>query len=407
MKKLHMMIVMVLIMVPGMMGCNSNQDTLRGDRAQMDQDNQKTANTIQNKGQLQSVFLTDLQFNSLGMRVDSLPVRTLTGVVEANGHLRVPPQHEATLTAILGANVYSIHVLEGEQIADGQILAYLTHPDLTRLQTGYVKRINEKSFLEEEYLRQKRLYEEEVGSGKEFQKIKAEYQAILAEVKGYEIQLKQLNLDPVKIRNGDIYESVPVLSPMDGFIKKVMIQIGQYVEPQKELFMIVNTDYIHADLMVFEKDIHKVRNGQQVYFTVESLPGKILSAKIFSVGRHFEQNPKAVHIHAEIDKKDDMLIPGMYINGKIHTDHNPVRALPEEAIARDGDNSYIFPAEKQNLNSDKGWIFQPVAVVTGLEDGGWVEVRLLDPLLPGSRVAWNNAYYLIAEMEKGETPPEH
>jgi cobalt-zinc-cadmium efflux system membrane fusion protein len=111
-----------------------------------------------------------------------------------------------------------------------------------------------------------------------------------AEVKGYEAQLKQLSLNVKKVQGGDIYQYVPVVSPIDGYIEKVEVQIGQYVDPQTEMFMIVNTDHIHADLMVFEKDVHKVKKGQEIAFTVESIPGTTLSAKIYSVGKQFEQN---------------------------------------------------------------------------------------------------------------------
>ncbi len=87
-------------------------------------------------------------------------------MVEANGQLEVLPQHEATVTAILGANVTSIKVIEGDQVSRGQVLAYISHPNLTRLQTDYIRAYSQLQFLEKENQRQKRLYEEEVGSGK-------------------------------------------------------------------------------------------------------------------------------------------------------------------------------------------------------------------------------------------------
>merc|ERR1712000_358069 len=147
------------------------------------------------------------------------------------------------------------------------------------------------------------------------------------------------------IRQGEIYEQVPVVSPISGYIEKVEVQLGQFVDPQTVMFRIVNTDHIHADLMVFEKDVYKVKKGQKLTFTVESVPGTTLTAEIYSVGKQFEQNPKAVHVHAEIDNKEDFLIPGMYINGKIRTGEEAVPALPEEAIIEEEGNPYIFTAQ--------------------------------------------------------------
>merc|ERR1711916_240531 len=132
---------------------------------------------------------------------------------------------------------------------------------------------------------------EKVGSGKTLQEIKSDYFSIKGEVKGYEAQLRQLNLNVGRIRKGNLSEQVPVVSPIDGYIEKVLIQLGQYIQPQTGMFKIVNIQHIHADLMVFEKDVYKVKEGQKISFTVESVPGSRLTAKIYSVGKQFEQNP--------------------------------------------------------------------------------------------------------------------
>src|SRR5690606_35137633 len=110
---------------------------------------------------------------------------------EANGQLEVPPQNEASVTAILGANIVSITVIEGDDVKKGQVLAYLSHPNLTRLQSDYLEAYSSLQFLEQEFQRQQRLYEEEVGSGKTFQQAQADYHAKQAMVKSYASQLRQ------------------------------------------------------------------------------------------------------------------------------------------------------------------------------------------------------------------------
>ena len=367
------------------------------------------------KGQVQEelsdegeVHLSELKKNSIGIKVDVIPTRPLSGVVEANGQLEVPPQHEATVTAILGANVTAIKVIEGDKVKKGQTLATLAHPNLSRLQSDYVRAYHQLQFLQKEYERQKKLYDENVGSGKVFQQTQADYLSMKGEVKGFEAQLGQLNLNIAKVQNGDVYQNVPVVSPIDGYIEKVKVQIGQYVDPQKDMFMIVNNEHIHADLMVFEKDVHKVKKGQDISFTVESVPGVTLKAKIYSVGKQFEQNPKAVHVHAEIEKKNDFLIPGMYINGRIHTGEKAVLALPESAVIEEEGKSYIFTVTPPSQDDNEmEWGFKAVEIRTGLVDDGWVEIKLLEPLPEKTKVAWDNAYYLIAEMKKGATEHGH
>lgn len=354
------------------------------------------------EGGLTTVVLTAQQFNALGMKVDTLSKRNFSSVVVANGQLEVLPQNEASVTAIIGANIISIDVFEGKKVNKGQVLAYLSHPDLLNLQTRYLNAWNQLQYADKEYQRQKRLYEEQVGSGKDFQKIQSDFLSLTGEVKNLEAQLKLLKLDPEKIKQGNIVEQVPVISPINGFIEKVNVKTGQYVDPQMQMFEVINNDHIHADLMVFEKDVHKVKEGQNVTFSIESVPGETLSAKIFAVGKSFEQNPKAVHVHAEIENKKGLLISGMYITGRISTGEDYAYALPEGAIVNEDGKSVIFISEQDK----DGWKFEPVEIISGQQEDGFVEIKLSSPLKKGSLVAMNNAYYLLSEMKKGETGEE-
>ena len=353
------------------------------------------------------VHLSQEQFASLQMRVDTLKLRNMGEYVEANGELEVPPQNEATVTAIIGANVQSIKVIEGDKIKKGQVLAYLSHPDIIDVQTEYSSNWNQLQFLTSDYERQKKLYDENVGSGKEFQRIKSEYLAMKSRVRGSEAQLVMMGLSTVKIQQGEIYSTIPVKSPIDGHIRKVEIKIGQYVQPQTDMFEIVNIDHIHADLMVFEKDMHKVKQGQKIRFSLPSDPTIELDAVIYSVGKAFEQDPKALHIHAEIENKEGYLIPGMYINAQIAVSNSESIALPESAVVKEGDKFFIFTAEKEKGSDVEEWGFKPLEVTIGSIDNGWMEVKLINQLDSNVQVAWNNAYYLMAELKKGEAEHTH
>ena len=355
----------------------------------------------------EEVHFSEQQFQSLDMEVDTLPFRNISSYVEANGQLEVPPQNEATVTAIVGSNVMLIKVIEGDKVSKGQVLAYLSHPNLIKLQTDYINSWNQLQYLEKEYQRQKKLYDEKVGSGKEFQKTHADYQSMKGMVKGYEAQLKMMGLGLDKIQQSEIYDQVPVFSPIDGHVRLVEVKIGQYVQPQTEMFEIVNIDHIHADLMVFEKDMHKVKEGQRIRFTIESLPDRELEAIIYSVGKAFEQEPKAIHLHAEIENKEGLLIPGMYIRGRIMINDSQSYALPEAGVVREGEKYFIFTAKKENDNGETEWAFEPAEVIAGTKYDGWIEIKLLKSLEKGVTVAWNNAYYLLAEMKKGEAEHEH
>lgn len=355
----------------------------------------------------EEVHLTEEQFSSMELKVDTIPLKNISSYVQANGELEVPPQNFAEVTAVIGANITNIEVIEGDKVKKGDVLAYLKHPDLIKVQTDYVSNWNKLIYTEKEYQRQEKLYQEKVGSGKELQKIQAEYQTLKALVRGQEIQLKQLNLNLSEIQKSEIYEKVPIVSPINGHVQHVEVKIGQYVQPQTEMFEIVNIEHIHADLMVFESDMHKVKKGQKVIFNVQSLPGQELEAEIHSIGKSFEESPKAIHIHAEIESKKGLLLPGMYISGQIQTTDSKTLALPEAAVVREGDKYFIFTASKESNEGKVEWTLKPLEVIVGEKDNGWMEIKLLEVLKKGTKVSLNGAYYLLAEMKKGENEHEH
>ena len=390
-------IIGLMIIFLGLASCgDSKSDTVEN------KDENSEMEEKHNEGEAEEVMLTDKQFNALQMKVDTLLMRNMNGYVEANGQLEVPPQNEATITSVVGANVVSIKVIEGDKVNKGETVAYLSHPNIIQKQTDYLSAYSNSQFLKKEFERQKTLYDAGVGSGANFQKSEAEYQSSKSLAKGLEAQLQQLNINASGVRNGTIYQRVALRSPIEGFVQKVEIKTGQYVEPQTDLFEVVNTNHVHADLMVFEKDVYKVKKGQKVLFNVQSIPGKELTAEIYSISKTFEQNPKALHVHAEIENKEGNLIPGMYIKGRVLTNNNMTTALPESAIAKDGDRSYAFVVEKE----DENWNFVPVEITKGIQDGEWIAVDFLTDQEPNTKYAYNNAYYLMAEMKKGESEEE-
>ncbi|MDN3670697.1 efflux RND transporter periplasmic adaptor subunit [Echinicola jeungdonensis] len=375
---------------------------------QQKQNNQgrETENGKENRiadNQHHSVSLTQSQVEALGIEMGKIPRKNLVSTIEANGVLEVPPQNEAKVTAIIGANVKSIQVIEGDQVKKGQALAYIHHPDLIKLQTEYLHDWSQLKFLEKDLERKKKLFEAEVGSGQDFQKVESEYNAMESKVKGLASQLKLLGVNAQEIQKKGPVETMAISSPIAGYIKEVKIKTGQYVAPQDNMFEVVNIEHIHADLMVFEKDVFKVKKGQKVRFRVETAPGEDLMAEIYAVGKSFEQAPKAVHIHAEIENKKGLLIPGMYVKGRVLVGESQQMALPEEAVVREGEKYYVFSGEKK----EGQWLFSRHEILPGIRDNGWLEVNLINPGDSSQNFVMNKAYYLLAEMKKGEGGHHH
>lgn len=392
------------------------------------------------------VMLSKQQREALGLKIGPFGTRNLTTLVKTNGQLEVPPAASAEVTAIIGGNVKEIKVFHGDKVCKGQVLTVLEHPDYIVLQEEFAEMANRLEYLEQEYNRQKELFENNVGAGKDFQQAKSEYNTAKAKYEGLKSRLQLLNLLPGKVKNGNISNTITITSPINGYVNKVNIKVGTYADAQSKLFDITDNSKIHADFMVYENDVHLLKNGQKIDFAVANRPDEELSATIFAIGKAFETNTRAVHIHAKLDSNPGNLIPGMYVSGHIHTDKIYTRALPNDAVVTEGTKSFIFVVDKpikaeerdnhdhageheghdhtdehevhehaagsengEHGKSDYGRImaFRMVEVITGKTDGGYTGIKLLNPLPEDTKVALNAAYYLLSDLKKEENEHEH
>ncbi|OUS02579.1 efflux transporter periplasmic adaptor subunit [Flavobacteriales bacterium 33_180_T64] len=409
MKNLNLYIIAIVLTTVLFTSCKntSSKDTHQHD----DEGNHTNASNADEKEEEEEeedhgeeLTLTNKQLNILNIKIDTLTKRNMNGFIQVNGQLGVPPQNEAVVTTTLGANINSIKVIEGDKVRKGQVLAYVSHPDIISLQTDYLQTYNTLLFLEQDYNRQKKLYDAKVGSGRDYQQAKSKFSSAKGLAKGYESQLRLLGLSPKNAREGNIVQIAPIRSSIDGFIEKVQIKSGQFVQPQTPLFEVVNTEHIHADLMVFEKDISKVKDGQLVKFSIEALGNEEMIAKIYSVGKSFEEGPKALHVHAEIENKDKNLIPGMYVNARIITESIEKQALPEDAVFQEGEKYYVFTAKKERNDT---WSFVPKEVVVNSRSDGYIAFGFKDTITSNILLAQSGAYYLMAEMKKSEAEHSH
>ena len=80
-----------------------------------------------------------------------------------------------------------------------------------------------------------------------------------------------------------------------------------------ELLEIVNTDHIHLELSVFEKDILKIKKDQKIEFKIPESSDKTFDAAVHLVGTSINTD-RTIKVHGHInDEESNNFISGMYI----------------------------------------------------------------------------------------------
>jgi cobalt-zinc-cadmium efflux system membrane fusion protein len=243
----------------------------------------------------------------------------------------LPPQNQAQVSLLVGGIVKDILVQEGALVNKGQVLATIENIEFIQLQQDYLQSKSSLVYLKAEFERQKELQKENINAGKTFQKAESDYTHELSNHNALKQKLSLYNTDANNLNPDNIRSTFSVLAPIAGNIHTITINM-ENSQAKQRTFDIVDNRFLHIDLTVFEKDISKIHEGQNLTFTDANDPGHLHNATIFSVNKAFEDNQQAVIAHARIDHVSETLLPGMFIEARINIDSNTTATLPSAAV---------------------------------------------------------------------------
>lgn len=338
------------------------------------------------------VSLTDAQLKNAAIQTGKLEHQSISSVLKVNGSIDVPPQNMVSISVPLGGYLKSTKLLPGMHVNKGETIAIMEDQQYIQLQQDYLTAKAKLLFARQEYERQKELNQSKASSDKVYQQALADYTSLDVLVKALSEKLKLIGLNPANRNAANISKSVSIPSPINGFVSKVNVNIGKYVNPADVLFEIVNPSDIHLALTIFEKDINKLFIGQKLIAYTNTNPEKKYPCKIILIGKDFSAD-RSVEVHCHFENYDKSLIPGMYMNAEIEIKSDSVFALPSDAIVSYENKQYVFISKSNNQ-------FEITEVKTGNSENGFTEIMLSDNQnLKDDTLVTKGAYTLLMKMK--------
>lgn len=344
----------------------------------------------------ESVHLTSTQFNNAGIVLGKAVSQNINQKIKANGKLDVPPQNLVSISAPYGGFLKSTTLLQGMHVHKGEVIAQMEHPDYIQLQQDYLENKSTLTYLKNELDRQQELAKEEVNSRKTLQKAKTDFEVMQARVNGLRAKLELINIDVVKLEKGTMQKVVALTSPINGYVTKVNVNIGAFVTANTVLFEIVDTEHLHAEISVFEKDIHHIKIGQKVAFTLAN-ENQERFAKVHLIGREISDD-RTVRVHCHLNQEDKDLLPGMYLTAYIDVKASTNNTLPSNAFVDFEGKSYVFLLSKK-LNDS--YTFTRIEVEKLGEENGYTAFTSTQDL-SNKEIVTEGAYKLLSAMQGGE-----
>lgn len=282
----------------------------------------------------------------------------LQGSVATKQNVLIYPEMAGTLQRV--------YVKEGDKVKKGQLLATIDDGGMTN-QVAQLR--TQAALAKTTFERQKRLWDQKIGSEIQFLQAKTNYEAFQSNVQQAESQLQKSS----------------VRAPFSGIIDNVIKDQGTVVSPGpgSEIFRIVNLSDMYITVDVPETYIGSISVGSKasVFFPVL---GDTITTKIRQSGNFINPSNRSFSVEIPVPNKEGKIKPNLTARVSINDYSNTAALLiPQSVISENAEGEqYVYIAEnptKENVRTAKKRIVSTgktqgrfVEILSGLSDGEFI-----------------------------------
>jgi cobalt-zinc-cadmium efflux system membrane fusion protein len=327
--------------------------------------------------------LTDALIERL--RIDT--VKGLSNQTDLNFSAKITANEEkiAKIYPMVSGHVQNVRVKLGDRINRGQLLATMTSAEMAGFDKEAISSSAELRNAQRSVKLVQDLYDSGLASALELEQAKNDLLVKQAEDKR---SRAILNL------NGGSKNGVYTLtSPISGFVTEKNVTSNMQVRPDnnENLFAVADLSDVWAMINIYESDISKVKEGDEVNISILSYPDKPFKGKISKVYNVLDNDSKVMNARVVIDNPGYLLKPGMMATVQIATKNGvSLPSINANCLIFDNNKYYVLV-----LDPSKKIRIQAVAVSRKFEDKAYIS----SGLNAGDRVVASKQLFLYDSLK--------
>ena len=314
------------------------------------------------------VMLTNQQIQLANIRVAALGASSERARTVLTGTLAADATQTSTVSSRVSGRVERLFVRQtGEPIRRGAPLVSIYSEQLQALQQEYLLSLAQQRAVGENVNQYGRL------------------------VEAARQKLRLLGMSAGQLRalaaTGRPTPALTFYSPQAGLVQEVGVTEGQYVGEGTLLVSLTNLSSLWVEAQLYPEEVAGVRVGQSVQVQVAGF-ADAYAGKVIFLSPELQANSRVTLLRVQLANPDGRLQPGMQANVNLAGPSRSAQALPQDAVLRDSQGSYVW----QQLNANN---FRRLKVTTGPETDQTVAIT--GGLDAGAKVVVSGAYLLESE----------
>ncbi|MGB6220027.1 efflux RND transporter periplasmic adaptor subunit [Haloferula sp.] len=193
-------------------------------------------------------------------------------------------------------------------------------------------------------------------------------------------------------------------SPQDGVVVDKLVNEGAYVKTGDAILRVADLSSVWLQVEAYESDLPWIRYGQDLEFTVDSIPGEVFHGRVAFIDPELDPMRRIVSVRANVENPDGLLKPGVFAKVRIASRMTADgRVIDPELIGK-----WISPMHPEIVKDGPGQCDICGMDLVPAESLGFVgeESPVLNPLLiPRSAVLQTGDRALVyVRLPEEETP---
>lgn len=287
----------------------------------------------------------------------------LQGNVQTKQNVLLYPEMAGTLV--------KVYVKEGQPVRKGQVLAKI---DDGGMSSGLEQLRTQAALAQTTYERQKRLWEQNIGSEIQYLQTKTNYEATVQSVQQAEAQLAKST----------------ITAPFSGIVDDVLVDEGNTVNPAggNPVIRLVNLSDMYVEVDVPESYLREVTEGKRVELYIPVL-GDSMITKVRQTGNFINPSNRTFKVEIAVPNSHGEIKPNLTVRVKINDYTNPEAILvPPGVISENSEGQqYVYVAAE--MGEDKLAKAEKRVITTGLSQNNRVEV--LSGIVAGEHIILEGA----------------
>ncbi len=315
-------------------------------------------------GQKEAKVVEEKTYN---VQVAKVEKKSLRPAVETIGSLK--PYEVVIVSSEVDGILHEIRVNEGASVSRGSLLAVIDDRDYrneaTRAEAAVRQAEATLANTRLEFQRKDALFKEELVTRQQYDDVTTRLAIAEADVE---------RAKAARAMAKERLDKTRIYSPLGGFVQEKKQAAGNYVRNGTPIFTIVQNHPLKLDFTIAEKDIAKLKIGQDVMFTVETHAGKEFTGKLKTIYPALEDRTRTLQVEALVPNPENVLKPGLFAKVTLYTNVAvDTVVIPVTAIIYENTLTKVFVVEGDRAKEVKikigGKYGELMEVVEGLAGG--------------------------------------